>query len=191
MKIRTEEELNYLLNKVPRIFWNTENHPCNYLKGLYNLIQENLKKTDIMVEVGSCAAVSTHLFAENVNTIYCVDLWQPYGEIDEDHIKECERLFDNFLKKYNNAIKVKKSSNDACTDFEDQSLDFVYLDADHTYEAVIQDIKNWLPKIKKTGAIAGHDYHHNSVQRAVFDSFKTHETPKIYDDFSWYIKLEK
>ena len=180
-----------LLCCTPRIFWNTEKHPCNYLKGLYDLIKENLTKDMIMAEIGSCAAVSSHLFAENVKYIYCVDEWKPYPEIDESHIIECERLFNNFLKRYNNVIKIKKSSIEASKDFQDQTLDFVYIDAFHSYEAVTEDITAWKPKIKSNGIIAGHDYHHSSVQRAVHDIFgEKVQKLKLYEDTSWLLKLD-
>lgn len=42
--------------------------------------------------------------------------------------------------------------------YEDASLDWVYIDADHHYEAVKRDILAWLPKVRKGGIIAGHDY---------------------------------
>jgi hypothetical protein len=42
--------------------------------------------------------------------------------------------------------------------YADQSLDWVYIDADHHYEPVCRDIDAWLPKVKPGGVIAGHDY---------------------------------
>jgi predicted O-methyltransferase YrrM len=42
--------------------------------------------------------------------------------------------------------------------YADESLDFVFIDADHSYEAVKRDIAAWLPKVKSGGIIAGHDY---------------------------------
>lgn len=42
--------------------------------------------------------------------------------------------------------------------YEDRTLDFVYIDADHHYEAVSRDIDHWLPKVKPGGVISGHDY---------------------------------
>ena len=52
-------------------------------------------------------------------------------------------------------------------------LDFVFIDADHRYEAVKQDIEAWLPKIRMGGILAGHDYsvHHPGVKRAVQERF--------------------
>jgi predicted O-methyltransferase YrrM len=50
------------------------------------------------------------------------------------------------------------TTNEASKLFEDGSLDGVFIDADHSYEAVKQDIQNWLPKIRVGGILAGHDY---------------------------------
>lgn len=49
-------------------------------------------------------------------------------------------------------------SLDAADYFDDGSLDFVFLDAEHTYEAVSADIVAWLPKIRSGGLMSGHDY---------------------------------
>lgn len=81
------------------------------------------------------------------------------------------------------------SGNDANKLFLDEYLDLVYIDASHRYEDVINDIKTWLPKIKKGGYLSGHDYHENSqVFDSVNDFFgKTHAIT-IYPDSSWVIK---
>jgi predicted O-methyltransferase YrrM len=42
--------------------------------------------------------------------------------------------------------------------FEDESIDFLFIDADHSFEAVKKDLKLWYPKVKTGGIIAGHDY---------------------------------
>jgi hypothetical protein len=57
--------------------------------------------------------------------------------------------------------------------YEDESLDFVFIDANHEYAPVRADILAWLPKVKRDGVIAGHDYHGDwpGVQRAVEEIF--------------------
>ena len=47
---------------------------------------------------------------------------------------------------------------EAAKAIDDQSLDFVFIDADHSYEGCIADIRAWGPKVKFGGLIAGHDY---------------------------------
>lgn len=71
---------------------------------------------------------------------------------------------------------LKLYSIDACLLFEDCFFDFVFIDADHRYEAVREDILGWMPKVKKGGIMAGHDYkvpgrRHPGVKRAVNEIF--------------------
>jgi len=42
--------------------------------------------------------------------------------------------------------------------FDDNSLDMVFIDAEHTYQGVKEDIEAWLPKVKPGGILVGHDY---------------------------------
>jgi predicted O-methyltransferase YrrM len=72
-------------------------------------------------------------------------------------------IYDLFLenmgeRKYN---VIKGESKVAAKMFLKESLDVVFIDLTHTYEAVKEDIKLWLPKVKKGGFIAGDDYHEN------------------------------
>lgn len=53
---------------------------------------------------------------------------------------------------------LEMSSLAATNMYTDGSLDFVFIDADHSYAAVAADIDAWLPKVRKGGIIAGHDY---------------------------------
>jgi len=86
------------------------------------------------------------------------------------------------FKTSTNVVKIKKKSIDASADFEDGSLDAVYIDGDRRYESVIQDLTLWLPKIKKGGFISGHDYCGN-VRKAIINILGPIET--VYPDTSW------
>ena len=55
-------------------------------------------------------------------------------------------------------VHISKSSDDAVLDFEDESLDFIFIDGLHTYDQVLIDCKNYYPKLKKGGYLIGHDY---------------------------------
>ena len=61
---------------------------------------------------------------------------------------------------------MKMTTNEASTDFEDESLDFVYLDAGHMYADVKMDLEHWWGKVKKGGIFAGDDYFNGFVKQA-------------------------
>jgi len=75
---------------------------------------------------------------------------------------------------------ILKWSLDAVNDFEDKSLDFVYIDANHNFDYVIQDIIQWVPKVKKGGVVAGHDYYHAKKSKNI----------GVIDAVDAYVKLD-
>lgn len=68
---------------------------------------------------------------------------------------------------------IKGNTWEVASQFEDNSVDFVFIDADHNYESVKKDILSWLPKMKKGGIMSGHDYFNNTcgVKQAVDEIF--------------------
>ena len=93
---------------------------------------------------------------------------------------------------------IQSASWDAAAQFDDASIDFVFIDADHIYEHVKKDILAWLPKVKPGGIIAGHDYNPpHEVKRAVDEIFGNKVVPIPSDDFdadhrpffSWKVQL--
>lgn len=90
----------------------------------------------------------------------------------------------------NRALIVRKPSIEAAKDFEDGSLDFVFIDADHSYEGCRADIAAWMPKIKPGGLLSGHDYDHPDfpfgVKHAVDELGLKVE---LGDDMTWFIQL--
>ena len=50
------------------------------------------------------------------------------------------------------------TSMEAVANFDDNSLDFVYIDGLHTFDAVMLDLIFWSPKVRSGGIVAGHDY---------------------------------
>ena len=72
------------------------------------------------------------------------------------------------FKSYENVTILKEWSATA-TKLVPNDLDFVYLDADHTYEAALKDINLWLPKIRTGGWLMGDDYMWEGTHQAVND----------------------
>lgn len=107
----------------------------------------------------------THLLTPNVSLAFGVDIWRNTGnvgqndnEYSQDELdKQYELVVDKF-KDDNRVRLIRDFSTEASKKFSDEYFDFVYLDADHTYEGVMEDLISWWPKVKKGGILSGHDY---------------------------------
>lgn len=86
-------------------------------------------------------------------------------------------------------------SLDAAATIPDGALDFVFIDADHSYEGVRADLAAWAPKVKPGGILGGHDYalptHPRfGVQRAVDEAVERHGwTLELGENYTWFVRL--
>ena len=147
------------------------------------------------VEVGTYEGKSlAYLLVEMINAkkqfkITGVDSFTFTGENGKNILENIYTNLDSVKNLFDTLIC---QSWDAASQFEDKSLDFVFLDADHVYESIIRDLKAWVPKIKPGGIIAGHDYcdFHPGVIQAVNETFGKENVCFDYiDELCWMIKL--
>lgn len=123
--------------------------------------------------------------------LFCVDGWKAYRgyrdhvdqhKLDRFYVETQERL-----TPYKGVTLVRKFSQEAVKDFQDGALDFVYLDANHSFENVTADVAAWSKKVRPGGIIAGHDYvlHKWPNQIHVVQAIKgwTH----AYDINPWFV----
>ena len=94
--------------------------------------------------------------------LFLVDPWEAYSDYVEHHyssdvLNGCYEQAKERLANYNVEF-IRKYSMDAVKDFLDDSLDFVFIDGNHSFEYVTEDIAAWSKKVKPGGIIAGHDY---------------------------------
>ena len=81
---------------------------------------------------------------------------------------------------------VRSESKNACNLFLDKSIDAIYIDGNHTYDAVIEDIKFWRQKVIDGGLIIGDDYlGFEGVRKAVEDTFSDFKT----DGNTWFVRI--
>ena len=92
--------------------------------------------------------------------LFGVDAWIPYkGYPDywrEDITLAQHEAIEN-TKDFDCEL-IKDWSHEAVKRFEDNSLDFVYIDGNHSYEHTVQDIALWSKKVRKGGIVYGHDF---------------------------------
>jgi predicted O-methyltransferase YrrM len=93
--------------------------------------------------------------------LFCVDAWTAYSGYREHVSQEkLDKFYEATQQRLNpyNATLMRKFSLNAARDFEEASLDFVYIDANHEYRQVVDDISVWTPKVRKGGIVSGHDF---------------------------------
>jgi hypothetical protein len=108
---------------------------------------------------------SRHILSHWSGRLYLVDPWswqEDYldclncrdGEYS-DRLKETEATLQRFSERY---CIVRERSPKAADQFYDDGLDWVYIDGNHSYQAVKADIEAWWWKVREWGLMMGHDY---------------------------------
>jgi hypothetical protein len=97
--------------------------------------------------------------------LYCVDAWKSYVGVrrwmpSNERANTYYEIAKKTLAPYPNATIVRKMSMDAVKDFADSSLDFVFIDANHGFDYVMEDLINWTKKVRVGGIVSGDDYYH-------------------------------
>lgn len=73
--------------------------------------------------------------------------------------------------------------------YGDKAFDFVFIDADHTYEGVRADIDAWLPKVRSGGWLMGHDFNAKDFPGVVQAVTETFGKPRTYPDHVWAVTV--
>lgn len=115
------------------------------------------------VEVGVAEGTTTEYLLQTLPSLklFGVDSYPTYIDWNDtqpdgkNNNTEMLKKVQPYLDRYNH---IYKDSDDAVARFDDESLDFVFIDGLHTYEQVLKDCQNYYPKIKKGGFIIGHDF---------------------------------
>jgi hypothetical protein len=132
----------------------------------------------ICVEIGTWDGGFASAILEHTpcKTLYCVD---PYKHFDQSIYKDgmndlTQQQFDekyNRVKKWltdkygSRVVFLRMTSEEAVSQFENNSIDFVYVDGNHGFEYVYKDIDMWYPKVKQDGFLCGDDvYSRNLAQ---------------------------
>jgi hypothetical protein len=173
-------------------------------KKLYKQWVDELENDSIIVEIGcwkgkSLAFLCTEIINSGKNIkVYAVDTWLGCdGEVDLyntfPEIKN-NTVYDTFINNMKPfmdiLIPLRMKSTDASHQFLNNSIDRIFIDGCHTYDAVLEDIEHWLPKIKINGKIAGHDIHSEPIKKAVLDS-SINKNNLIINDIEGYFLSTK
>ena len=132
-------------------------------------------------EIGTERGIFAKLICLNIPGVklYCVDPWLAYKGYRE-HVSQ-EKLDGFYLETIErmapyDCTLIRKTSVEAARDFDDGSLDFVYIDSNHRLDHVIADLHAWEPKVKRQGVISGHDF----LRRKNPQRYQCHVVEAVY-----------
>jgi len=172
----------------------------------WDAILRRIKDNDILAEIGVWKGSNSVNILEGNKTvrIFCVDRWSKYS--DEEAYREHQTKFalasrDKFKIAKGKAYKklgayadraeiIELDSIEAAAGFPDNYFDLVFIDALHSYEGCLADIKAWLPKVKQGGYICGHDYPRRpGVVQAVKEIFGEKDIETDSDN-TWFVRVK-
>lgn len=150
-----------------------------------------------IVELGCWLGRSTCAIIQGAKAktrdISVVDTWRgPDGpEIPSAKRNAARRIFISNMKNFAGFVPAiyDMDTRDAADRFAPASVDFLFIDADHSEESVYADMITWLPKMKPGGVVAGHDWDRNPVRRAFAKIYSAAARPSVTAGTIWYIKV--
>lgn len=164
-------------------------HLSNYDE-LIPFIYKYKFKTIVEVGVRKCqnaTRILRSVCGEFIDEYWGVDIWQPGRH--KNSIAQWEKVYEvaQYMERNIPQLQLKKMrSVEAAKTFEDGYFDLVYIDANHRYIPVQEDIAAWWPKLKQGGAMTGHDYTpgFGGVRRAVLERFPKQDVFFLSDNGS-------
>jgi predicted O-methyltransferase YrrM len=126
---------------------------------IYNLARQCRGR--VFVEIGSYYGASASFIASGIRrsrvggTLYCVDTWQ--NDTMPDWSRDTFERFSANTRPYRDIIVPLRGKSTEVAKCFNEPVDFLFIDGDHSYEAVKADVRAWLPKLSSNAVIVFHD----------------------------------
>ena len=153
-----------------------------------------LRIAEIGVHLGENAAIICRNF--KIEKLYLIDPYLSYfeykdfglsGNVLAADLQNAKREAHKKLDCYSFVQFIEKKSADAAKEIPSNSLDIIYIDGNHTYDFVDEEINLYLPKLKKGGILAGHNWDRFGVIDAVCAHFSREQIHVNTNDW-WVVK---
>lgn len=145
-------------------------------------------------EIGVGKGSFTRYLARDGLKIYAIDPWLQYEDYQPTRIhyqKRQNAIYESAKKRlarFPNCTIVRKTSMDAVKDFAHGSLDFVYIDGNHGFKYVTEDIFEWSKRVRKGGIVSGHDYAYiNSKTHILHVRYVVDAYTRAFDIQNWWV----
>jgi hypothetical protein len=169
-----------------------------YSRGMVSFILKEHKQDSLVgAEVGVYRGTNAYhmLTVLSIKELFLVDPYLPYVDGDGAAWETSENDFllaKKGLARFNQCQFIRKLSTDAVNDLPD-NLDFVYIDANHSYESVKADVESYYLKVRVGGVIGGHDFYfdYQGVIFAVVDFARSVGAKLHVESPDWWIVKEE
>lgn len=163
-------------------------------KALISFIKD--KKLDTVIDLGTFMGRSAAIFSQHVNKVITIDIFEDIDLLDNIKNKKWyygfytrnphpyETIKDN-LAMFKNVECIKAKTYEYANSILDNSIDLIFIDADHTYEGCKQDFDSWFSKVKQSKYIMFHDSHKDSIWKDIvkfMNELKMRKDIKLIND---------
>jgi hypothetical protein len=143
-------------------------------------------------EIGVERGQFSEILCKNIPNLNltCIDAWTAIPDYRQRHREMQDSFYEmtkNRLAPYNAKI-VKGFSLEAAKDVPDESLDFVFIDANHEFRSCTDDISVWSKKVRKGGIVSGHDFNYfRAPQELIHTKYVVTAWTAAYDIKPWFV----
>lgn len=136
---------------------------------------ENVPEQSVGAEIGAFECNNAYFVCKynKPKLLYLIDPYLKYIDVIGDLSDLTQENWDDLFKRSQEKMDgfpvrfIRKKSYEAVDDIKDESLDFCYIDGDHSLAEIRRDLRIWFPKVKKGGMFGGHDATEPEVRQAV------------------------
>lgn len=152
---------------------------------LYDQMVLEAKDDSVFVEIGCFKGKSTCYLIDKIKEsnkkikLYVIDNFSTLGDVKDEFLLN---IGQERAKSIQLIVQDSVSSSEL---FDDNSVDFLFIDTDHNKEQLKKELIAWFPKMKSNALISGHDYHHNDLKDA-FDELNVKFYTVIFADLHFY-----
>lgn len=150
-----------VINTATNSFVNKTEFKCSGF-GLYELLKD--KGEIVGLEIGCDIGDTSYFLLSKLQnlTLNTIDPYTDYVDWNGNNLNSRDQMYHDVISRMESFGErfnlIRKTSDDAFSGFDDESLDFIFIDGLHTYEQLTKDCKNYYSKVKTGGIFSGHDY---------------------------------
>jgi len=168
------------------------------VRPMINYLEKNFDYPLVGVEIGIYRGGNTQRILDKlqIKHIYLVDPYINYPEYSAKlnleilliaTIETAYKIAEKRLQPYKDKISfIFEKSEDAADKIPD-NLDFVYIDGNHSYDYIKNDIETYYPKVRQGGIIGGHDIRLKDIERVTVGFAYKHDLELNIDPPDWWI----